>query len=527
MGEFFRQFIDGRYAPHGYCLLWQPELVWTHVVSDTLIAAAYFSIPLALVHFIRRRRDMAFSGVFWLFALFILACGATHVMSIWNLWHGDYGVEAIVKAITAAASVPTAIALWVLIPKALAIPSPAQLRAANDELAALVAERDAALATLTAEIAQRERAEAALVQAQKIEAVGQLTGGIAHDFNNLLQAVSGNLELIRKKPEDSTRVARWAGNAASVVERGTRLTGQLLAFSRTQRLDRKVVNLARLLDGMRDLLARSLGPGVALGFDIDHDTCDVVADATQIELAVLNLAINARDAMPGGGTLTIALHGATDAAGRATAEIIITDTGTGMTPDVAARALEPFFTTKRAGEGTGLGLSMAFGVARQAGGDLRIDTAEGRGTSVTLALPCSDEAAGAEEPAVVRSMPAPVSPRSVLLVDDDDDVRAALADAIEAAGHRCRQAANGQEGLALLVQDAPDVLVADYAMPGMTGAELVRRARALLPDLRVVFASGYADSAALDAAADERTVMLRKPFSADTLLAAIEAVRVD
>jgi signal transduction histidine kinase len=524
MLEFLNQFVDGQYAPHGYCLLWQPQLIWTHVVSDALIAASYFSIPIALIHFIRQRRDMAFSGIFWLFALFIMACGTTHVMSIWNLWHGDYGLEAIVKAITAAASVPTAIMLWLMIPKALAIPSQTQLQVANGELAALVAERDAALATLRTEIAQRERAEAALIQAQKIEAVGQLTGGIAHDFNNLLQAVSGNLELIRRTPGETSRVARWAENAASVVERGRRLTGQLLSFSRVQKLQSDVVDLTKLLEGMRDLLARSLGPTIALTFDLDPATCPVVADRTQVELAVLNLAINGRDAMPDGGALTIRLRQRDSVEGEpgtGFAEVAIIDQGFGMTPDVAARALEPFFTTKGPGHGTGLGLSMAFGVARQAGGELAIDTAPGRGTTVTMALPCAEQAAHAEVGDIAADTPAVRGARTVLLVDDDNDVRAAVADTIIGAGHTCREAAAGEAALAMLADMRPDVLVIDFAMPGMNGAEVARRARLIMPDLRVVFISGYADSDALAAVTDGRTATLSKPFRTDALLAAI------
>jgi signal transduction histidine kinase len=517
MLAFFRQFIDGRYAPHGYCLLWQPELIWTHVVSDALIASAYFSIPVALIYFVRKRRDVAFGAMFWLFALFILACGTSHLMSIWNLWHGDYGIEAGVKALTALASVPTAILLWPLIPKALAIPSPSQLQRANGELAALVAERDQALVTLQQEIAQRERAEAALVQARKIEAVGQLTGGIAHDFNNLLQAVGGNLELIRRKPDDPVKIERWAGNAASVVERGTRLTGQLLAFSRTQRLEQQCVDLPHLLDGMRDLLARSLGPTVTLAVEADPATCPVLADRTQVELAVLNLAINARDAMPGGGTVTIAVE-----QGDGVATIAVRDTGTGMTPDVAERALEPFYTTKGPGQGTGLGLSMAFGVARQAGGDLRIETAPGTGTTVTIELPCAPAGTRVQAASAVPSAPLhDTRPRDVLLVDDDDDVRNTLSDAITAAGHTVRTASSGAEALARLAEAQPEVLVVDYAMPEMTGAELAAQARAAHPGLRVVFVTGFADSAALDAVSDAHTITLRKPFDGDTLLAAI------
>ncbi len=251
MLQALQAFISGRYEPHGYCLLWQPGLVWTHVISDGLIAAAYFSIPLALIQFVHRRRDVVFGWMLWLFALFILACGTTHVMGIWNLWHGDYGVEAIVKAITAAASVPTAILLWRLLPRALAIPTPSQLQRVNDQLRASIAERDHALRQVKAEIAQRERAESALLQAQKMDAIGQLTGGIAHDFNNLLQVVGGNLDLIRTRPGDGEKARRWAENALQGVARGAKLTGQLLAFSRAQRLELRPIELNGLIRACR------------------------------------------------------------------------------------------------------------------------------------------------------------------------------------------------------------------------------------------------------------------------------------
>ena len=297
MLDLIREFIYGRYAPHGYCLLWQPELVWTHVVSDSLIALSYFSIPLALIHFVRRRRDVEFGWMIWLFALFIMACGTSHLMSIWNLWHGDYGVEALVKVVTAVASVPTAILLWRLIPKALAVPSPGQLQAANRELGALVKQRDAALADLTSEITQRERAEGALIQAQKIDAVGQLTGGIAHDFNNLLQVIAGNLDLIKQRSDDPARVERWTDNALKSVERGTRLTGQLLAFSRTQRLELKTVDINPLVTGVLVATGISLDWGgivlMALGAQW-YILFNVIAGASAIPNDLREAAANLR-----------------------------------------------------------------------------------------------------------------------------------------------------------------------------------------------------------------------------------------
>lgn len=526
MLDSFREFISGDYAPHGYCLLWRPELIWTHVISDALIAAAYFSIPVALLVFVRKRPDVNFGKMFWLFALFILSCGLTHVMGIWNLWNGDYGAEATIKAITAAASVPTAMLLWPLLPRLLAIPSPSMLQRKNDELALALAERDEVLEQLRAEVAQRERAEAALVQSKKIEAVGQLTGGIAHDFNNLLQAVAGNLELISLAPDKREKVERWAANATQAVERGTRLTGQLLTFSRQQRLDSRTIHLDKMIANMGELIRNSVGHRIDLEVQTAPDLCPVASDPTQLELAILNLAINARDAMPSGGRLTISAERRQAADGALQVAIIVADTGIGMPPEVVERALEPFFTTKGPGHGTGLGLSMAYGVANQAGGELTIDSVVGKGTTVTMLLPCTQpvDGDGREGSDDVSSLPAAGAPScDILLVDDDPEVRDTLADLLTEAGHRVRVATGGNEALAMLGNDT-DLLLLDFAMPGMNGAEVATRALDLQPGLKLLFITGYADSDAIDQAVDGRAEVLKKPVGAAALAEAIAAM---
>ncbi len=533
MSGFFDGFLQAL-PPHGYCLLWWPQLVWTHVISDALIALAYFSIPLALIHFVRRRKDMAFGGVFWLFALFITACGATHVMSIWNLWHGDYGIEALIKVVTAIASVFTAILLWPLLPKALAMPSPGELSLANQELGARIAERDSALAALKHEAAERQKAEAALFQAQKIEAVGQLTGGIAHDFNNLLQTVSGNMELILNHTQDNPRVARWAVNASSALDRGKKLTAQLLAFSRTQALELKPIALRPTMTDTIDMLHRTLGPQVTLEPDLGAGYWHVIADPTQLELSVLNLAINARDAMPSGGILRIITKPVLimaedgDLPPGQYIDVIVSDTGTGMPPEVRDRAFEPFFTTKDLGRGTGLGLSMVFGIARQSGGTAILESEPGKGTTVTIRLRRADVADSVDGPIRTGHMVEEQTERldgvHALLVDDDDEVRTTLLDVLNSLGAQVTEAASGAQALEALQDIEPDVVILDFAMPGMTGAETAARISLIQPDLPIIIASGYADTQALRIVLGERIAMLHKPFRHHELTSVIRAV---
>jgi signal transduction histidine kinase len=398
-------------SPHGICLLWRPELIWTHAISDAVIGLAYFSIPIALASFVSRRRDVAFTWVFWAFAVFILACGATHFFSIWTLWFPDYGAEALLKAVTAAASIATAIALWPLLPKALALPSPAQLRLANEGLEQRIRERDEALEALRRETAERLKAEEMLRQAQKMEALGQLTGGIAHDFNNLLTIVIGSLEMIDRRAGDDRALRRALDNAQTATERAATLTQQLLAFARKQSLQPVDQDINTLVRRVLDLLERTLGERISLRADLAPDLVSVHIDPNQLESALLNLAVNARDAMPEGGVLTIRTRNVADdegvnetagPPGRGRFVLIeVGDTGTGMSEDVRAKAFEPFFTTKPVGRGSGLGLSQVQGFVTQSGGRVAIESAPGRGASIRLYLP-QGAAQPAKRPEVVE-----------------------------------------------------------------------------------------------------------------------------
>ena len=375
------------------------------------------------------------------------------------------------------------------------------------------------------DITELKSAQEQLRQSQKMEALGQLTGGIAHDFNNLLTVVVGGLDLIARQVTDA-RLKRYATNALTAAERGARLTAQLLAFSRVQRLEVKPTNVAPLVEAMRPLLRNVLGPAVIIQFALDEALMPVMADPTQLELAVLNLAINARDAMPDGGTLSITTTPVWIASDAELAEgdyieLSVSDTGTGMTPGVLARAFDPFFTTKEVGKGTGLGLSMVYGVARQSGGTARIDSIPGEGTTIKLYFKCADHeaesvAAGTEdEPGEFATRSA-----SILVIDDDSDVRDFIAESLVDFGYSVRTAVDGTAGLTAFAEARPDVVVLDYAMPGLSGGEVAARILELVPGQPILFVSGYSETEAITRAAPHAQ-MLAKPFKPDALDAAV------
>jgi PAS domain S-box-containing protein len=377
------------------------------------------------------------------------------------------------------------------------------------------------------DITELKAAQDQLRQSQKMEALGQLTGGIAHDFNNLLTVVVGGLDLIAKRVEDE-RLARYAANALSAAERGARLTGQLLAFSRIQRLEVKPTYVAPLIEEMRPLLRNVLGPGIDKKFDLDPHLMPVMADPTQLEVAVLNLAINARDAMPDGGTLSIGsrrrrILDDPELEPGNYVELSIGDTGTGMEPDVLARAFEPFFTTKEVGKGTGLGLSMVYGMARQSGGTARIESEPGVGTTVKIYFRRAGRNADAQAPSGDPGAIAAGKRRAakVLVIDDDEDVRQFIVSGLEEYGHEVTQADGGQEGIARFAETSPDLVILDFLMPGMSGAEVASHILAAKPSQRLLFVSGYSETEAIRKVAPNAEI-LAKPFRAAAL---DEAVR--
>ncbi|HMN45370.1 MAG TPA: PAS domain S-box protein [Povalibacter sp.] len=384
-------------------------------------------------------------------------------------------------------------------------------------------------AKVTRDMTERRAMQEQLHQSQKMEAIGHLTGGVAHDFNNLLTVILGNLDSIgRRIPQDNERLARAVRHATESAERAATLTQQLLAFARRQPLNPKPTDVNRLVAGMDDLLRRTLREDIVIENVLSRQDCHVEIDPHQLESTILNLAVNARDAMPQGGRLTIetaTVHVEPDTVGRGELKpddyvlICVTDTGCGMTSEVLSRAFDPFFTTKPLGEGTGLGLSQVFGFVTQSGGYVRLHSEVGRGTTVKIYLPAL---VGEMPPQEAKAPPAPMhalSGETVLVVEDDDDVRIYSTETLRELGFKVLEANDGASALRVL-EHHPEVslLFTDVGLPGINGRELVEAARSRRPGLRVLFTSGYERNALMhDGRLDAGVVLLPKPFTRSLL----------
>ena len=398
----------------------------------------------------------------------------------------------------------------------------------NETLEARIEERTRALAQandrLMNEVIERERVQQAMVQFQKMEAVGRLTGGIAHDFNNLLNVIQGSMDLILLMSKDEVAKQR-AEVARRACQRGGKLTSQLLAFSRNQSLDLRPLDVNTLFEGVRELVATSLGSSIRLSFSVDPAAASVMADTNQMEMALLNLAINARDAMNQGGELRFSAGPARPPEGLLPegdyVRIAVADSGEGMPPEVAARVFEPFFTTKGVGKGTGLGLSQVYGMAQQSGGAARVLSEQGVGTTVEIWLRVAGDAQEAAPASLPTAAAAPRPGVRILVVEDDNFVRESMVESLEALGHTVAQAPDGESGLRELKRAAPDLIITDYLMPGITGAELVQRAREELPGVPMIIATGYADMKAIEQVIGD-DMLLRKPFQLAELAATVE-----
>ncbi len=390
----------------------------------------------------------------------------------------------------------------------------------------------AANSSLKQEIIEREQIEATLRQMQRLEAIGQLTSGVAHDFNNLLSVVLGSVGFLERRvaAQLDEKARQRIGNIRLAAERGAKLTAQLLAFSRRQRLEPKAINLNDTVAGMRDLLQSTIGGSLRLQMRLSPDLWPALVDPTQIEMTVLNLAINARDAMGMSGGLTVETSNVPLGTPTRPEEpppgdyvaLSVSDTGSGMSEEVMAKAFEPFFTTKGPGGGSGLGLAQVYGFAKQSGGGVRVETRLGEGTTIRVYLPraraLDERAAPAPRAAVGRG----ARGQTILLIDDDDAVRDVTASLLGELGYRVLDAGSGRAGLDLLESMPVDLLIADYAMPDMNGLETATAARRLYPALPVLFLTGYADLAALADMGEDGIVL--KPFQDEELGSKVAAM---
>jgi signal transduction histidine kinase len=409
-----------------------------------------------------------------------------------------------------------------------------QLERLNAELELRVAARTEELAQANADLErrveertrERESALAQVHEMQKLESLGHLTGGVAHDFNNLLMVILANLDLVSRTLPKEAAERRLVDRAILAAERGAALTKRMLAFARRQELKPQAVNVAKLIEGSTAILRSSLGPGIEIEVALGPDLAPARVDPNQLELAILNLALNARDAMPQGGRLTIAARRRTigadsvpDVGAGEYVCIVVTDTGTGMDEATLARAAEPFFTTKDVGKGTGLGLSIVFGLAAQSGGTARMASKPGIGTTVELWLPV----AATEDATKLKPTPAtagaPSRSYSILLVDDDPLVTQSTVGLLQELGHRVLVAPSGASAFDMIRQNPTlDLVITDHAMPGMTGMELAGQIRAVRPRLPIVLATGYAQ---LPAGVSPEVPRIDKPFRLEDLASLI------
>ena len=401
-------------------------------------------------------------------------------------------------------------------------------RLAAARLESLVDERTAQLlemnAQLRSEMEERARVEDALRHAQKMDALGKLTGGVAHDFNNLLMVITAGIDMLERH-DDEERCQRISAGMKQAAQRGASLTRQLLSFSRSHALRQEVVDVPTLITQMRDLLNRSLRGDIHVKLELSADTWPVYVDPGELEIAILNLCVNARDAMDSGGMITISACNAVEPQGHEQVRLAVSDTGTGMTPEVKARVFDPFFTTKEVGKGSGLGLAQVYGFARQSGGSVEIESEVGAGSTITLNLPRAEPSLAPEQvPEIPRDQEGTFK-GSVLLVEDDAEVASMILDMLDSLGFEATHAKNAASALGALGNDRViDLVLSDIMMPGgMNGIELSEEMWARRPGLPIILSSGFADAFSNEASRLGIRI-LAKPYCIQDLRSAIERI---
>jgi signal transduction histidine kinase len=516
-------------TPHGACLLWRPELIWLNAVSDAMVAGAFFATAFVLGFFVwRRRRDVMFRGVFWTFTIFATFCGLTRLLSILTLWVPAYDIEGLTKGFLALISVAITVALLLLLPRILVLPTRVQLAQANAALEEEIRHRRKAEA-MVKRFQEIEANEAQVRQAQKMEAVGQLTGGVAHDFNNILTVITGTIEILGEAVKDRPQLAQITDMISAAAARGADLTRHLLAFARRQPLQPRNTDVNALVIDAARLLRPTLGEQIEIESMLAHDSAPALIDPSQLSTAILNLALNARDAMPDGGKLTLETRNVVldENYPSMTSEIkpgnyvmiAVSDTGEGIPGSLLDKVFEPFFTTKEVGKGSGLGLSMVYGFVKQSNGHIKIYSEEGHGTTVKLYLPA---AAGVPDALAVEAgiSGSEHGEESILIVEDDALVREYVVTQISRFGYHTMAAGNAAEALAII--DGPerfDLLFTDVIMPGgLNGRQLATEALKRRPELKVLYTSGYTENAIVHhGRLDAGVLLLPKPYLSSDL----------
>jgi signal transduction histidine kinase/CheY-like chemotaxis protein len=562
MPDFLTHLLSvDSFMPHGMCFLWDPAVLWLNVISDLLIAAAYYAIPALLFYFYRRRRDIPFNWIFVAFGLFILACGTTHLLAAITVWHPVYRLEGVVKAFTAIASIVTSLMLVPLMPTLIGLPSPSQLKRSNAALAMEIEERRAieaevrrineeleqrvagrtadykqaaeslqqALLDLRAEMNRREDLEKQLIQAQKMEAVGRLAGGVAHDFNNLLTVILGYNQMLCEQVKADSTALEYAREVKQASERASALTHQLLAFSRRQVAVPRIVDLNELVRNIDKMLRRIIGEDVHLNIRLDPSLPPVQVDPAHFDQVIMNLAVNSRDAMPNGGALTIEtghvqlteVYAAShiDLRPGSYALLTVSDTGIGMDAATRARIFEPFFTTKEKGSGTGLGLSIVYGIVKQNGGEILVYSEPGQGTVFKIYIP-SVAAAVEAPPEVGAETAAGPASGTILLVEDEEQVRNLARTMLTNEGYQVIDCASSADALRLVRERTAniDLLLTDIVMPHMSGLDLAREVLAADPRIRLLFMSGYTGTSVTEQGMiTAGAPFIQKPFTATSL----------
>ena len=492
-------------TPHGACLLWKPELIWLYAVSDAILATAFFAIAFAVGLFVWRRPDLMYRSVFAIFAIFVAVCGVTRMLGILTLWVPAYDIEGLVKGFLALISLALAGVLLLALPRILVQPSRTQLALANAALEEEIRHRRKAEA-MVKRFQEIEAHEGQVRQAQKMEAIGQLTGGVAHDFNNILTVITGTIEILGEAVKDRPNLVQITDMISAAAARGADLTRHLLAFSRRQPLQPRNTDVNALVVDAARLLRPTLGEQIEIESMLGHDSAPALIDPSQLSTAILNLALNARDAMPDGGKLTLETRNVVldENYPNMTSEIkpgnyvmvAVSDTGEGIPSILLDKVFEPFFTTKEVGKGSGLGLSMVYGFVKQSNGHINIYSEENHGTTVKLYLPA---AAGVPETLAAEAGTAggEHGDEAILIVEDDALVREYVTTQIGRFGYRTMAAGNAAEALAILDGvEHVDLLFTDVIMPGgLNGRQLATEALKRRPGLKVLYTSGYTENA--------------------------------